>query len=229
MKSSPARVPQLNITGGAQLGPVKKLLAIAAASRELVEASDAESAIKILLRESAAFSLDVSVFSAIAGSSARPAGLLSGVSALTPAAATAGKDAAMDDDLAALAGAVGAVAAGLAFVMHPQQANAVRTRRGTQWDPTIPIWPTIGVAAGNVIALDPAGVASAFGPEAEVRASREAAIVFDDSAPGAINVAGSSPAGSIFQTDSIVLQLRLRAAWCLRIPGAVAWMSGVNW
>ena len=190
-----------------------------------------KSAIEIMLRECAAFSLDVSVFSAIAGSSARPAGLLAGVAALPAAAATAGKEAAMSDDLAALAQAIAPATANIVFVGHPSQINAIKVRRGTAWDPSIPLWSTIGIAQGTLIALDPAGIVSAFGTDVEVRASREAEIHFEDTNPAAIASGGTmaSPVGSVFQSDSIALQLRLRAAWCLRVPGAIAWVSGVSW
>ena len=42
-EGGPSRVPQLNIVGGATLGPTRKLMSIVAVSRELSEASDAES------------------------------------------------------------------------------------------------------------------------------------------------------------------------------------------
>src|SRR5271157_1905027 len=65
-EGAPAIVPRLNIVGGSVLGPTKKLAAVVAVSRELSEASDAESALDLLLRESASLALDASVFSAAA-------------------------------------------------------------------------------------------------------------------------------------------------------------------
>ena len=87
-EGAPSRMPQLTITAGVTLGPAKKLMAIAVASRELVESSDGETVLDLLLRESASFSLDASVFSADAATSAKPAGLLNGISAQTKSAAT---------------------------------------------------------------------------------------------------------------------------------------------
>ena len=223
------RVPRLNIVGGATLGPLRKLAALVAVTRELSEASDAENALEILLRESASLALDASVFCTMPASSSQPAGILNAIAPLVPTAAGGSKDAAMDDDLGALAEAIALSTVGLAIVAHPQQINSIRVRRGTQWSPDIPLWPTLGVAAGTVIALDPQAIVSAFGPEPELRTVKEASIVFDDIAPGAINVPGSSPAGSLFQTDSIGLSLRLRAAWCVRVPGCISWMPGVAW
>ena len=78
----------------------------------------------------------------------------------------------MGDDLSALAAAIAPVTSGLAFVMNPKQANAVRLRRGTTWPADVPVWSSIGVAAGNVVALDPAAIVSAFDAAPEIRASR---------------------------------------------------------
>ena len=226
-ESSPARVPRLNVVAGAQLGPMKKLAAIVACTRELAEASSADDALDLLLRESASLALDVSVFSTTAATTAQPAGILAGVAGLTPSTATP-KDAAIDDDLASLSEAIAAATTGLVYVGHPAQINSIKVRRGTQWSPDIPLWSTTGIAPGTIVALDPQGIASAFGPEPEIRTLKEASVVFDDSVPGAIINSGQ-PAGSLFQSDSLALQLRLRAAWCVRVPGCIAWMSGTNW
>ena len=170
----------------------------------------------------------MTVFSTVAASDARPAGLLVDVDPLTPSTAT-DKAQAMRDDLAALAGAVAEKASGLAFVMHAKQAAAVRLRYGSTWDSSIPIWPTIAAADGVVIALDPAAVVSAFGTDVETRASREATMHMEDTAPQPIGGASvASPSYSMWQIDSVSLKLVLRAAWTRRAP-AIAWMSGVSW
>ena len=83
-------------------------------------------------------------------------------------------------DLALLASAIGDNTSGLAYVMHPAQAAAVRLRRSTAFPADIPIWSTIAVAEGTVIALDPLALVSAFGAEPEITASREAVLHMDD-------------------------------------------------
>ena len=83
---------------------MRKLAVITGASRELIEQSDAEAAIDLLLREAAAVSLDASLFSDTAADDSRPAGILAGVSPLTASSAT-DKTAAMLDGVTALAGA----------------------------------------------------------------------------------------------------------------------------
>ena len=140
----------------------------------------------------------------------------------------------MDDDLASLAAAISPVTSGLAFVVNPRQANAIKLRRGTTWPDNVPVWSSIGIAAGNVIALDPAAVVSGFDAAPEIRASREASFHFEDTTPLQL-VSGTppgtiaSPVGSLWQSDLISLRLFLRAAWTLRVPGAIAWTSGVSW
>ena len=48
-------------------------------------------------------------------------------------------------DLALLAQAVAPVGAGLAYVMNPKQAAAVRLYRGALWSPDVPILASIAV------------------------------------------------------------------------------------
>ena len=78
----------------------------------------------------------------------------------------------MTTDLNALAKAIAPVTTGLVFVAHPKQAAAINLNRGVTF-PNVEVWPTLGVAAGTVIALDPAAFVSAFGPEPEISASTE--------------------------------------------------------
>jgi hypothetical protein len=39
----------------------------------------------------------------------------------------------------------------------------------------------------------------------------------------------ASPVRSLWQTDSLGLRLILPVTWCMRRPGMVASVSGVNW
>jgi hypothetical protein len=206
----------------ATLGPPKKLAAIAVATRELIEGSNGEQVIRQLVRENAALSLDASLFSNLPATAARPAGIMNGVAPLTP---TAGSDAMMAD-LGMLAVEIGSVTAGLAYVAHPSQASAIKLGRGTLWPADVPVWPTLGVAAGTVIALDPAAFVSAFGSEPEISSSKEA-LLQTESTPGGDPMAG--PTTSLFQVDMIATKLILPAAWTWRVSGAVAWIDGATW
>jgi hypothetical protein len=206
------------------VGPVKKMAAIIPYTRELDEKSNAEEVFTLLLRETAALQLDVSVFSNQAATPARPAGILNGVAPLTPATAS---DSAMHTDLGKLAGAIGTVTSGLAYVGHPNQINAIRLRYGATWSADIPLWPTLGVAAGTVIALDPAAVVTAYGPDPSFDTTNVALLQTSDTPNSNALVTG--PTLSTFQTDSVALRLILEAAWNARLAGAVAWMQNVTW
>jgi hypothetical protein len=222
-QGAPIPVTQLILTS-VQVGPACKLCIAVSMTRETAEHGSGEAVLTTLLRENAALALDASLFSNAAATADRPAGLLNGISALT--AAPNGDDAAMAADLSALANAISDDGVGLAFVAHPGQAHTMRLRRGTTFPADIPIWSTLGVAEGVVIALDPQAVVSAFGAEPEVSASKEA-LIHQETSPAQIGVAGSpnvvaAPTRSLFQTDCVAIRLILRAAWALRAPGAIA-------
>lgn len=210
------------------LDSAKKLVAVCVLTRELMEHSAANVVMRTLLRENVAASLDASLFSAAAASASRPAGILAGVAGLTPAGA--GADA-MATDLSALATALATVTTGLVFVAHPKQAAAINLRRGVTF-PGIEVWPTLGLAPGTIVALDPAAFVSAFGPEPEISASTETLLHMESVTPLPIGTAPNTvaaPARSAWQTDCVALKIRLRASWAWRTAGAVAWMTAVNW
>ena len=212
------------VVGDVALGPMHKLAVITVATRELFDSSAAEVIFRQLLRENAAISLDAALFSNAAATADRPAGLLDGVAALTGTAG--GGDGAMLDDLTMLAGAIGTVASGLAYIAHPNQANAIKLRRGALFPADVPVWPTLGVAPGVVIAIDGNALASGFGPEPEFSVSNEA-MLQTETAPGADPMAG--PTSSLFQIAAIAMKLKLRCAWAWRVAGAVAWVQGAKW
>jgi hypothetical protein len=229
-EGDPAPVLQF-VLEAVPLDSAKKLVAVCVLTRELFEHSAANQVMRTLLAENVAAALDASLFSNVASSTSRPAGILNGVSPLTAAAAGA---TAMATDLSALAKAIAPVTTGLVFVAHPNQAAMIALNRGTTF-PQIEVWPTLGVAAGTVIALDPAAFVSAFGPEPEISASTETLLHMESATPLPIatGVQGSgviaTPAKSMFQIDAVALKIRLRAAWAWRTSGAVAWVASTNW
>jgi hypothetical protein len=216
-ETQPIRVEQFDLDS-VQLGPPRKLACISCCTTELVRTSSGESVLTTLLRESAAMALDASVFSNQTATADRPAGLLLGVTPIT--AATGGDDAAMMADLSALAAQVGQASSGLAFVAHARQANVIRIRRGSQWPGDVPVWPTIAIPPGRVIALSPETFVSAFGSEPRIDASRET-LIHTDTAPAQIGTPGSpnvvaAPTRSMWQSDTIAVKLTLKCAWALR-------------
>jgi hypothetical protein len=228
-QGQPIPVGQLSVSGGATLGPPKKLAIIIGLTRQTMESSAAESVLTDMLRESVSFSLDASVFSTLAATDARPAGILNGIAGLT--ATAGGGTAAMEGDLEKLATAVSDAAGDVVLATHPRQALAIRIRKP---DLKIPVYSTRAIAAGTVIMLDPQALAVAFGTEPRFEAGIEPVIHHDDTTPLPISTAGSpntvaAPARSLWQTDRVALRCILPAAWVLRQTGTVAWLSSATW
>lgn len=226
-EGEPVPVVQIALTGGPTLTP-KKLMAQVVGTNELFRSSAAESVFTELLRESVAFSLDAAVFSDLAATTARPAGLLQGTAALAPTAG--GGDTAQRGDLEKLTAAIGDNIDDVVFVAHPRQALSLRIRHP---DFTVPVFGTRGVPAGTIVALDPRAVAFAFGTEPRFDASQETVIHSSDT-PAQISTAGapnsvSAPSLSMFQSDCTALKVLLPVTWALRSPGAAAWIAGATW
>lgn len=216
--------------GSTTLGPPGKLMLLAGYSRELARSSAAEAVIGAVFREAAAASLDAALFSTTAASSARPAGLLAGVTPLTPAAG--GTYEAAATDMSALLGAVAAGGGGdIALVAGTRAAVAIKLRFP---DLAFPIWVSTAIAADQLIALDTGSFIAAFGPVPEITASVETTVHFEDTAPLQIGTAGApptvaAPTRSAFQTASIVVRVVLDCAWMMRESSRVAVVNAVTW
>jgi hypothetical protein len=209
------------------LGPTHKLAIGAALTREAVTFADGEKVVRQLLREDAAASLDAAVFGTAAADTTRPAGLLNGVTPIT--ATTGGGEAAMLGDFEKLAKAI-AVGGGneVTFFAGLAQATSARLRLGR--DRAVNIWPTTGLAAGTIVAVDPNAFASAFGPEPRIEASKEATVHFEDTAPLNITTAAvAATVRSAWQMDLVVLRLTLYASWIMRAPDLVQVINSATW
>jgi hypothetical protein len=119
---------------------------------------------------------------------------------------------------------------GLVYVAHPAQANTIRFEYGGL-GLGAPVWSSLGVAPGTLIALDPAAFASAFGSDPEIGSDKHS-LLYSDTAPLQIGTAGSpptvaAPAVSLFQTDKIATRLLLKCAWTWRVAGA--WLDSATW
>jgi hypothetical protein len=222
-------VQQFALSRTVQLGPTCKLAVSVVASRELIEYASGMSTLSTMLSENASAALDTTLFSAnaaVAGTS--PAGILNGVTGLTPA--SAGVDA-MNTDLSTLAAAISTVSTQLAYITNPVQAAAIKIRRVSPLD--APVFSSIWIPAKTVIAVAPDCLVSAYGAAPEI-SSTDAAVVQLETAPAAmLGTPGSpnvvaAPSKSLFQHDLVGIKLILRAAWCLRAPG-VAFMANVTW
>jgi hypothetical protein len=216
------------------LGPVFKLALIVGLSSEL-EFSTPENASQIIgraLADAMRKQLDVLVFDNVAGAGSRPSGLLNGVTPLT--ATSGGGVNAMAGDIGALAGALadaGIDTESMVIVAHPKQATKLRLLAGPMF--SFPILGTPAVAAGTVVGLAPAGIASGFDGAPQLEASTESTIHFD-SAPAQIGTAGTpavvaAPTRSAWQTDVQMLKVRTKCSWSVVHPGAIAQITGATW
>ena len=229
----------------------KKMAVISVWTREMDEHS--VPAIQGLLQDAiqvdTAMSLDSVLLDSNAATLVRPAGILHGVTGLTPS--TGGGFAALTGDIKQLSGALLTGTAGNVrepvYLMNPQQVNSaglaiapgagVFPFRDEVGQGRLGGWPIIdsgSVPLGTVIAMDAADFVSVGGEGPRFEISDQATLVFDDTAPTDIGSAGSpatvgAPAKSMFQTDSMALRLILPLNWTIRRPGTVAYVAGVTW
>jgi hypothetical protein len=217
-QSAPIPIVEYQTTAGIKLEP-HKLALDCTLTHEMLSTPSAEEAVRAALTESAAQGLDSVLFSASAATADQPAGLLNGVTAMTPSTATSLVDA-MIADLSALGGAIARVAGNsIAIVAAPEEAVAINFRLPQD---AYPVLAAKALAKGTVIAVATNALASAFENVPRIEASREVAQAAD-TAPG------TQPTMSVFQTDNIALRLILPASWGLRASGTIAYMTAVSW
>jgi hypothetical protein len=160
-----------------------------------------------------------------------PAGLLNGVTPITPTAG--GGSAAMLTDLGALVAALATAYGGKTpvFVVAPKQAVTMKAALGFHWD--YPIIASAALAAGTVIAIELASFVSAFAPDAEFKVVPGASIIhMEDTSPQNITGGTPSPAvpvKSLFQVDAIGLRMVLRASFGMRAAGHAQVITGATW
>jgi hypothetical protein len=220
-QGKPIPVVQFATAAGVSFIP-HKLALISVLTREMIEASNAEPIVRATLIESASYGLDAALFSTNAATVDAPAGLLNGITPLTPSTSTVLTDA-MLVDLAALGGAVARVAGSdVVYVAAPEQALAVNL-----YFPDFgPVLASRALAAKTVIALAANALASGLDPVPTIEASRHVELVMD-TAPGDAGSLQSTM--SLFQGDKVALKMRMEAAWVLRSASAIAFMTNVAW
>lgn len=217
------------------LGPPNKLPIIVAVSGELVRHSaiDAEGVIEQTVRAAGATALDTAVFSDVAASAIRPAGLFAG---LTPVTAASGSgQSAMLKDVQALIAGISAAGGGVSTVLAANPVQVVALNALAANGVGFPVLSAPTLPLGTVAAVEALGVASAFAPDMEeISVSTQATIHFEDTNPAPISTAGTpnvvaAPVRSAFQTDSLIIRMILRCAWARRSTGLVQVVNGVNW
>jgi hypothetical protein len=214
------------------LGPTRKILIQSALTSELqaVSAQTAERMIGEALEHATTTAMDATLFGSGAATTAAPAGLLHGVTPLTPS--NVGGVISMADDLGSIAAAI--AAAGIAtddviYVANPKSATAVRVMASPKFTNTV--LSSASIPTGTVIGIAPAGLYIGYTGQLELQASIETTVHFEDTAPQPI-VGGTGtlavPTRSAFQQDLIILRLRARCAWQV-YPGAIQAITGAVW
>ena len=213
---------------GAVVTP-SKLASLIALTHEMINHSNGEAMVRQVLLENVGPVLDLALFSASAGAPGiQPAGLLSGIAALTPSNAASMLDA-MVADVAAVATAI-APAAGASqpmLVAAPGQAVALALYAPRDF---FPVLMSAALPPGTVVGIVPAGIASVVEAPA-IEASTDAVIHMANPGAPIVDIGGvlAAPVASMWQTDSAALRLTMLATWARRSPSAVAWIGGAKW
>jgi len=229
-EANPIPVRQFSVGAGVTLAP-RVFATISVFNREIFEHSvpSIESLVRAVLSEDVGLALDSALFDSTAGDAVRPAGLLLGISATSPAAAS---DWAMLNDLQTLAAAVAPVASNspIVFVASPKQA--ARMAFSSQLE-DFEVFSSSALADKTVIAVASNCLVSAIDPAPRFEV-RDSATLHMETSPAQIGTVGSpnvaaAPLRSLFQADAIGLKLRMEVSWALRSTTGLAYMSAVNW
>jgi hypothetical protein len=216
----------MSTSAGVSLTPAK-FATIFALTRELVESSNAEALVKLVMSDSLSVALDTALFSNAAGSTTQPAGLLNGIVPI--GAATGGGAVAMTKDIAALITSVSAVSAlDLVFVTDPGTMAKIKMSVMPGFD--FDVLATNAVPVGTVICVGLNGLVSVAEPQPRIDASRDIEVpVAMDTAPPSDGSIGSVVLKSMFQADEIAIRFIADMTWGLRTPGSLAFVQNTTW
>lgn len=225
------------VFGQTLVGPPRKILFGAAVTADLAKYAPetAMPIIKATIIRAAIKGLDSALLDATSADTTRPAGLLKSVSDL---GATAGGGlAALTADLGKLAApidAAGIFAEDLILLMNPVEAIKARGLLSPAFANTYTIVGTSAISSGTIVAIAPSAVATFFGAP-ELETATDGPVVHMDDVPGAdIIVAGGAPVtgGSVksaWQSNLILLKLRLRCTWAPLSTAAIQKIDSVTW
>lgn len=241
-EGSPIRVGRLT-TAATTMTP-RKMGVIIPFTRELAKRSTPaiEALVRQAILEDTAAVLDPILLDATASSTARPAGLLNGVAAVSPGFGGGDYQAVVEDFAALLAPFYAANAAdNITVVMNPAQGLRLALMAGPVGDPTwftrirerISIVESTHATAGRLIALRNSDFATALGDAPEFDVSEQATIHMEDTTPLEI-VSGTGPTTadpvrSLWQTASIGVRMLMDVSWKMRRTGMVQWIDGTSW
>jgi hypothetical protein len=223
VQGAPIPVRQFVTSAGVTLDP-RKFATLIPLTRETIESSNAEALTKMVMIPSLDAALDAALFSSTAGDTARPPGLLVGV---TPITATAGGGtAAMTKDIAALVEAVSPLCGmDLVFITDPGTLTKIKM---SVFDFPFDVLASNAITAGTIICVGLPALVSAFAPLPKIDASRDVEISMD-TVPAADPGSGTTAVKSMFQTDSIAIRFIFDASWGVRTSSAVAEITSITW
>ena len=242
-EGAPIRVGR--VTTAATTMTPKKLGVIVPFSRELAKRSTPaiEALVRQAILEDTGVILDTALLDATASSTARPAGLLNGISAV--ASGYGGDDyaAVLADFRALLAPFFAANAAdnitvimnpaqGLSLSMMPGPDGVIGSFMGAIRD-RVTFLESTTATAGRLIALRNSDFATALGDAPEFDVSEQATVHMEDTTPLEI-VSGTGPTTadpvrSFFQTATIGVRMLMDVSWKMRRSGMVQWIDGTSW
>jgi HK97 family phage major capsid protein/HK97 family phage prohead protease len=242
-EGSPIRVGR--ITTAATTMTPKKMGVIVPFTRELAKRSTPaiEALVRQAILEDTAAVLDAALLDATASSTARPAGLLNGVSAVGVGYGGGDFQAVVEDFKALLAPFYTANGAdNLTVIMHPSQALALSMMPGPgdgRFGWAEPLMSRLTViestyaTSGRLIALRNSDFATALGDAPEFDISEQATVHMEDTTPLEI-VSGTGPTTadpvrSFFQTATIGVRMLMDVSWTMRRSGMVQWVNGTTW
>lgn len=215
--------------GNVTLDTPRKYAVILTLTRSLAKRSAARSVFNSILLEDAGRTLDSAYLSADAGSDVAHAGLLYGLSGLTPDTG-AGREA-LREDLGNLAAAVAVGGSGtVVFLCSPDRAAKIPFI-----DPDLKarVLPTLALASSRVVAIDPAMLVHGFGSDPDIETSNSATVHMSD-APEQLSTPGTpatvaAPIRSLYQTDSVAVRLIGDIGFAKRRSNAVAFVDPTGW
>jgi HK97 family phage major capsid protein/HK97 family phage prohead protease len=241
-EGSPIRVGRIT-TAAAELTP-KKMGVIVPFSRELARRSTPaiEAIVRQAILEDTASVLDAALLDATASSTARPAGLLNGVSAVGSGYGGGDHVAVKEDFKALLAPFIAANAAdNITVIMNPAQGLSIAMMDGpdnsTNWFAPIRERVTLVestyATAGRLIAIRNSDFYTAVGDAPEFDVNETATVHMEDTTPLEI-VSGTGPTTadpvrSFYQTATIGVRMLMDVSWVVGRPSMVNWIDQTSY
>jgi len=241
-EGSPIRVGRVT-TAAAELTP-KKMGVIVPFSRELARRSTPaiEAIVRQAILEDTAAILDAALLDATAVSTARPAGLLNGVSAVATGYGGGDHVAVKEDFKALLAPFIAANAAdNITVIMNPAQGLAISMMDGPDnnvgWFSSIAsrvnIVESTYATANRLIAIRNSDFYTAVGDAPEFDINETATVHMEDTTPLEI-VSGTGPTTadpvrSFFQTATVGVRMLMDVSWVMGRPSMVQWIDGTSY